>query len=271
MGGASRGDGAGDRPAAGGRAMGVPARIASLVMVALSAAWLLDGRLDIRYLDAGLFLHPVASRLMAGEGYDADVLLEIEQNYAYVLSDPVCRHQAQQDLALVRVALVELSFQGDDPDLAERRIASAEEAARQSIACSPSSPVPWTILAWLEHIRYADSPRLRTYLDRSFRNGPYNGWDLLRRMEIQLRLYPAVDATEKAQLRQALDWLIFKQLSESVGELYVGATPEQRAFLREVLSAAPEREQKRAAEFIRRAGEDIDLPLVEPLGSRPWQ
>ena len=94
---------------------------------------------------------------------------------------------------------------------------------------------------------------------------------MIRRMEILLALYPALSEKEQARLRQAVEWISSTGLGEFFADQYVTAKPTQRKALRDILADAPEREQKRAAEYIRRMGEDIDLPLVEPLGARPWK
>lgn len=254
-----------------GRGTAIVARAVGASVAAAAILWLANARLDARRLDAGLFLGPVANRLLNGESYGPELLLALNEELSPLLRDPACDYQARQDIAVVRVGLVEAAFQEDDADLADRRLTAAEEAARLSLACSPGSTISWTILAWVEHVRNEDTPLLRSYLDMSYRTGPYNGWGLVRRMELDLRLYPALNDNEKARLREALDWIILKQLTYVLGEQFLAGTPKQRDFLREVLSAAPEREQNRAAEFIRNNGQDIDLPLAEPLGSRPWK
>lgn len=246
------------------------ARLASLVIVVAAVVWL-NAAFGIRRLDSGIFLHPVAQRMMAGEPYDPAVISAMEADMAVLLTDPVCDYQALQDYAVVRAALAEVAFQGDDPDVADQRLKRAEEAARASLACSPTSATAWTILAWIEHLRNEDTPLLRTYLDKAYRSGPYEGWALIRRMEILLALAPALSDEEKARLRQAVDWIIAAQMSEFVGAQYLAAKPESRKVLRDILAEAPERAQKRAAEFIRNNGDDIDLPLVDPMGSRPWK
>ena len=90
-------------------------------------------------------------------------------------------------------------------------------------------------------------------------------------MEILLSLYPKLDAAELADLKQSVNWLAVKQWGEFVGEQYIAAKPEARIVIRDILAEAPERAQKRAADVIRNGGEDISLPAVEPLGSRPWK
>ena len=246
------------------------ARLAGLVMVVGAALWL-SVSTGVKRIDSGLFLRPVALHMMAGEPYDAALIEAMDADMSVVLSDPVCDYQALQDLAVVRAALAETAFQGDDADLADRRLTATEQAAKASLACSPGSPRAWTILAWIEHIRHEDTPLLRTYLRKSFQTGAYEGWPLIRRMEILLSLYPKLDPAELADLKQSVNWLAVKQWGEFVGELYLAAKPEARIVIRDVLAQAPERAQKRAADVIRNGGEDIDLPAVEPLGSRPWK
>ncbi|MFG1212120.1 hypothetical protein V5F72_05365 [Xanthobacter flavus] len=246
------------------------ARVAALLIVFGAGFWLFATR-DARRFDAGIFLRPVAERMKLGETYDPQVLTAMEADLSDILTDRVCDHQALQDFTVLRAALAETAFQDDDADVADRRLSAAEIAARATLACSPGSATAWTILAWIEHIRHGDTPLLRTYLHRSQHFGPYEGWVLIRRMEMLLSLYPALNSEEQKGLRQAVEWIVNGGMSEFIGEQYVNANPEQRRALRDILADAPERQQKRAAEFIRDNGEDIDLPFVEPLGSRPWK
>lgn len=255
---------------AAGAGVGAAARLPGLVMVLVAVIWL-SASTGVRRFDSGLFLRPVASRMMEGEVYDREIMAAIDADMSEVLSDPLCDYQALQDLAIVRAALAEVAFQDDNADFADKRLSAAEQAARASIACSPGSPRAWTILAWIEFLRHEDTPLLRVFLRKSFRSGAYEGWSLVRRMEILLALYPKLDAEELSDLKQSLDWLATFNLSDFIGELYIGAKPEGRSVIAEVLSNAPERTQKRAASAIRSGGEDIDLPAVEPLGSRPWK
>ena len=246
------------------------ARVFGFVLVGATVFWLFAST-GVKRFDSGLFLRPVAARMMSGQPYDPDIISAMEADMAVVLTDPVCDYQALQDLAVVRAAFAEVAFQGDDADLADRRLTAATEAARASLACSPGSARAWTILAWVEYIRHEDTPLLRTYLRKSHDSGPFEGWALVRRMEILLALYPALDAAELANLKQAINWMITLQMSEFIGEHFVTAKPEARRLLRDMLATAPERTQKKAAEVIRSGGDDIDLPLIEPLGSRPWK
>lgn len=260
----------GRRASSSGKAAKLAARLAGLAVAIVAVIWL-STSVGIRRLDSGLFLRPVATRMMFGEPYDPTVVAAIDADMSVVLSDRLCDYQALQDLAIVRSALVEIAFQADDADLADERLTAAEQAAKASVACSPGSPRAWTILAWIEHIRHDDTPDLRTYLRKSFRSGPYEGWSLVRRMEILLSLYPKLDESELADLKQSVNWLAVKDMAEYIGELYVATKPESRAALRDILAETPDRAQKRAAEVIRNGGEDISLPAVEPLGSRPWK
>ncbi|UDQ88149.1 hypothetical protein LJE71_17955 [Xanthobacter autotrophicus] len=253
-----------------GKAGKLTARLVGLVIAIGAVIWLWNS-VGILRLDSGLFLRPVASRMMAGEPFDPDIVVAMDADMSVVLSDRVCDYRALQDLAIVRSALAEIAFQGDDADLADKRLAAAEQAAKASIVCSPGSPRAWTVLAWIEHIRHEDTPLLRAFLRKSFRSGPYEGWAMVRRLEILLALYPKLDESEMADLKQSVNWLAIKGMAEYIGEQYVSAKLESRVALRNILADTPERAQKRAAEVIRNGGEDIDLPAVEPLGSRPWK
>lgn len=245
-------------------------RVASALIVVSAAVWL-GLTLGARRTDSLIFLRPVADRMMAGEVYDPSILAAMDEDLSGIVTDSLCDFQALQDLTVVRGALAETAFQANDPQVAYERLARVEEAARATLSCSPGSAVAWTVLAWVEHIRNEDTPRLRSYLGQSRKFGPLEGWPMVRRMELLLALYPGLDVEELADLRRSVMWISGSGLSEFIGEHYISGGENQRRALTEILSQTPEREQKMVAQFIRNNGDDISLPFVEPLGSRPWK
>lgn len=245
-------------------------RFLSAVIALLSVLWLVRA-VPVSNVDAGFDLRLVAASLLDGEAFPQDILERVEADGRPLMNSDLCPAQGLLDLAVVRIALVEAAFEANDAEVADRRLTEAAEASRKSLTCSPASSVPWTILAWIEFIRDDDTPKLHALLEMSYRTGPYNGWALLRRSDLLLHIYPALSDREQAQLRSQLNWLIASTMVQAVAARYVAAAPPQRAFLRGILADAGERDQKLAAEFIRKNGEDIDLPAVEPLGARPWR
>ncbi|QRG05909.1 hypothetical protein EZH22_23265 [Xanthobacter dioxanivorans] len=254
-----------------GRKFRLMGRLIALAIIASTVLWLVVvvPQSDV---EASFDLSTVAEHMLAGEGYPPELLAEIDASVAPVVEANICDFRGLRNLAIVRVARVETAIRtSDDPEAAERRLNEAADAATRSLVCNPASTVSWTILAWTEYIRNDDTPRLRALLDMSFRTGPYEAWALLRRVELLLHLFPSLDASAVAQLRSQLDWLLAQGGAEVLAEHYVNSGPAQQTFLRELLTTAAERDQKRVAEIIRSRGGDIVLPFVEPLGSRPWK
>lgn len=213
----------------------------------------------------------VAEHLMNGEPYSPDVLEGVDQRADPWVVAAHCDSRGFQNLAVVRIARVEQAVQADDPDAADRLLTAAETAARRSLACNPGASVSWIVLAWIEFLRNEDTPQLRRYLEMSDLTGPFEGWPMVRRTELLLRLLPGLDAPEKARLREQLKWLVGMGGLELVVEIYLKSGPEQQALLRDIFAATSSRDQKRVAEIVRNAGGDIVLPEVEPMGSRPWR
>lgn len=245
-------------------------RLLGLAFVASTALWLFAAAPDADVLVTS-DLGAIAEHMRDGETYPPELLAEIDAVAGPVVAARACDARGLQNLATIRVARVETAIKSDDPDGADRLLNETVDAAKRSLACNPGSAVSWTILAWAEFIRNDSTPQLRAYLDMSYKVGPYVAWALLRRTELFLHIFPTLDAVALTQLRAQFDWLLARDGAEILAEQYMGTGEAQQAFMRDLLSDTTERNQKRVAEFIRRRGGDIVLPLVEPMGARPWK
>ncbi|MFG1346777.1 hypothetical protein V5F59_17950 [Xanthobacter autotrophicus DSM 431] len=251
------------------RASGL-ARLATLSIVCMAAAWLYvvapkAGDSDVEILSY------VGQELMEGGGYSADTLRQVNEETAGVLHSGWCAARAIEDLTIVRTALVEAAFVENDADAAEKFLVQADEAAHMGLTCNPNSSALWAVLAWNEFIKNDDTPRLHALLDMSYRTGPYDGWALIRRVDMQLRFLPNISDVERARLVDQIDWLILSDLLPLVAARFVEGGEPQKALIKEILSRTDEQDQKKAATMIRQQGGDIELPFVEPLGARPWR
>lgn len=242
------------------------------IAVAIAALVWIFGTFNANRISAALFIRPVATHLLAGEGFPTDLLRRVE---AGATDDSVqygCDYIAWQDLAVIRISLVDAAFEADDAESAGNYLSGAQDAAERVLQCSPGSTLAWTLLAWIELIRHDDTPRLHSLLDMSYRTGPFESWSLVRRLEILLRLNTVLTEAEKAQLLSQVQWLLQFNLEAVVGEMYVNGGEAQRTMLREIFAKADQKGQRRIAQYIRGKGETpIDLPLVEPEGGRPWR
>jgi len=253
-----------------GRRFVLGARIAAFAIV-IGAAWWLTQVLPEVDIQASYDLSAVAEHMQGGETYPPELLAEIDTVAGPLVEAKKCDYRGLQDLAIIRVARVETAIQANDPEAADQRLTAAADAARRSLTCNPNATVSWTILAWIEFIRNDDTPRLRALLDMSFRTGPFEGWALLRRVELMLHIFPTLDQPGVIQLSSQLNWLLSLGAAEVLAEQYLATGPAQQAYLRDIMATASERDQKRVAELVRQRGSDIVLPLVEPQGSRPWK
>ncbi|MBP2151636.1 hypothetical protein [Xanthobacter flavus] len=243
-----------------------------MVVFALAAAsglWLVvvSPSLDIQ---ATYDLNLAAKQMLNGESFPPEILDGIAAKSAPVLEAQPCNFLGFQDLAIIRSAQLENAIVANDSNAADRLSSQASDAAKKSLVCNPMSVVSWTILAWVEFLQNDDTPRLRSLLDMSFRAGPFEGWSLLRRVELQLHILPTLDNSSIEQLKRQINWLIARGLVEVPAQLYLSAGPQQQAYLRNLLAESPEEVQKRAEQIVWNSGGNIALPLARQRGSRPW-
>lgn len=258
-----------DAAQAHGRDGGRLARILSLVIVAGALVWL-SAVVPKSTVLALYELRVLAQGVMDGERYEPQMMSDIDAAATPLLLDQPCNATGLQDLSVIKAALAIMAIDANDPDGADQRLTEAEASARRSAACNPYSGVSWTVLAWVEYIRNENTPRLASLLEMAYRTAPFEYWSLQLRINLLLYLYPKIDDEETRHLRRLLNWLLLNGYPEALGGYYVTSAAPQRGFIRDILAEAEERDQKIAAEVIRRRGEDIDLPLVPPQGSRPW-
>lgn len=220
---------------------------------------------------AGFSLTKVGRHLLAGESFATDLLSVVEKKASADASQFGCDASAWENLAIVRVSLVDAAFESNDAGSADRHLSGAKEAIERVLACSPGSTLAWTLLAWIEQVRNDDTPHLRELVQMSFRTGPFEGWPLVRRLEIMLRFTAPLSETEKKQIADQSRWLLQFSLWNVLADFYMVGSDAQKDMLYPIFAEADRRTQKLIAQYIRQGGASIDLPLVEPEGNRPWR
>lgn len=242
----------------------------SLTIAVCSLVWLYVV-FNATLVAADFSLTKVGRHLLAGESFATDLLRLVDQEASADASHFGCDASAWENLAIVRISLVDAAFEANDAESADRHLSGAKEASERVLACSPGSTVAWTMLAWIEQVRNDDTPLLRELVQMSFRTGPYEGWALVRRLEIMLRFAAPLSETEKKQIADQCRWLLQISLWNVLAEFYMAGDDAQKDMLHPIFAEADRRTQKLIAQYIRQGGTSIDLPLIEPEGSRPWR
>lgn len=247
----------------------VVARLLALAMAIATGAWLAT-RESVSTSLAVDDLRHVSQRLMENDKFDAITLARVSSEVSITLNEANCNPRALQDLSIVGLAQVQLGIEAGDADETARLLSSTEAFARASVRCNPNSSVSWGVLATVEFIRNDNTPSFRSLINMSFKTGPMEFGAFQLRVPLLLSLYPNIDQPEREQLMRQLSWLIDVDAPIPVAEYYLASNQAQQTFLREIIATKPERDQKIIADRIRNGGRDIDLPLVPPQGSRPW-
>lgn len=253
----------------GGIASGRVARILGFGFAAFAILWLMQvGPLatDVTSVNLGL----VAAQLQQGDAYSESILADFETTAATILSRRICTPADLENLSILGAARVDAAFVANDPDAAALAVQDDAVAASRSLWCNPYSSQSWTILAWLEFLKNGGSPRFFQLLDLGYVTGPYEGWSLLRRVDLLLRLFPNIGPLELERLRTQMRGMMQTRAYMALATYYVGGNPELKKFLVEVFSTGDERDQQMIGRAVRMQHGDIDLPLMEPRGQRPW-
>lgn len=158
------------------------------------------------------------------------------------------------------------------PESAElaARLDDLAHAAVTNLYCSPYQSLAWTILALGEFLANGHTPRLDRLIDFSYRTGPFEGWPLARRLDLLVSIAPDLTPGQQAMLKDQIAAVIESDLHVLLAMLYLQQDDAHQAILRSLFTDMSARDQNVLADFIRRAGSDIDLPYVSRRGARPW-
>lgn len=246
------------------------AQLASFVLVGLSVFWLM-GVAPIGFHPGDISFLSVTERIMGGYAFSSEALDQLDKSASIALTRDACVPTELKALSLIRLARVEAAIDAHNSDAALARMSELTNVVLLNIYCSPYQSTAWTILAVSEYLVNGPTPRLNALIDLSQRTGPFEGWALLRRLELLMRLWPNLTPEQMALAKEEVRLAIVSDLHEILVRLYLTASPEEKSFLRNILSEASQYDQILISRLVHQQDGDIDLPLGAQLGSRPWE
>lgn len=245
------------------------ARLLVAPLVVLSGVWvylLAPTTFDV----ARTQLIIVGDNLLRSQSFPKQDLEDLAAAAATVKTDALCHPFDTQNLLVVQVALAEIAFNEGDADAADKALRETVDLAHRTLYCNPYSSTAWTVLGWESFVRDDASPRMIALMDMSYRTGPFDGWSIVRRLGLMLPMVAQLDAAHQEVLRTQIAAFVQDGLLDVLVGYYVGGNAAQKAFLQAEFARLGQPEMKRIDELVRNAGADIDLPLAEARGSRPW-
>ncbi|MGA8615492.1 MAG: hypothetical protein WB760_28195 [Xanthobacteraceae bacterium] len=181
-----------------------------------------------------------------------------------------CRPEAVHSAAIVRLRLAEDALANAQRDVIDTRLGALEDAVRRSLACSPSDPFLWMILAWLDQTRQGFRPEQVAYLRLSYKLGPYEGWIADRRNRLALSIFERLPPDLADAVVHEFAGMVNSQFDEQAIAILTGpGWPIHDRLLAGLKDIALHRRQELAKELYA-AGYDVALPGIAPPAARPW-
>lgn len=253
----------------GGQPGALLGRAAGLFLVLMAVLWMVrvgPATMDFSRAD----LYAVGEAIRLGESFSPETIRIVADQSQHLVAGQPCMPWDAENLVLLRIAQVEAAFVVNNEDAADQALMSAETAAKQTIYCAPNSSLAWIALAWIDFVRNDHTPHFRALIQMSERVGPNEGWSVTHRVELMLRLLSKANEADLVSLRRQIEAIIDEEGFHFLAAIYLSGDSAQQKYLRTIFADARENGQKRLAGIIRVQGGDIDLPLVAPLGGRPW-
>jgi len=182
-----------------------------------------------------------------------------------------CRPEAMHSAAIIRLQFADEAITGAERDAIDTRLSALQDVIVKSLACSPSDPLLWMILTWLDQTRQGFRPQQLTYLRLSYRLGPYEGWIAGRRNRLALSMFWRLppDLAEAAVREFAA--MVNSQFYEDAIAILTGPGWALHQQLLAGLRDSDVRQREEFAKELYSAGYDVAVPgITPPPDRRPW-
>jgi len=215
-------------------------------------------------------LRALSARIIADERFRPGALEGIIHRAEPSAEPSVVPPEFAQAKALTSLRLAEETGRRGSSEEANRAVDVAFNNLKSALAAAPVNSFLWLLIYSVENARAGFDPQNVRYLDRSYADGPFEGWIALRRNRLSLAIFPVLSD----EIQQAV-------ISEFVGLVDSGFTDEAAENLTTVgwkqqgrlLPALEQADLARRQSFVRRLSRDgykVAVPGIE-LSDRPWR
>jgi hypothetical protein len=225
-------------------------RAAAIAVGLIGIVW---GALEIPTLRQEFTIKKIAGRILAGEVYRPEILLEQASLPESTLKPELCRPSTIRSLGVIRLRIAEIS---DNSALgpAPVRTNMALDAIRQSLACSPADPFFWLALYALEPSAPSD------YLAASYRLGPNEGWIALKRNPVAFANFDELPDNLRRIVVQEFVRIVEMDAISDAMKILVGPAWDQRELILSQMDQVPLRQREQFQAALTGAGYDVLVP-----------
>lgn len=230
--------------------------------VALGAAGVLWGLWWLPQFQKTAPVEEVASRVIQGQGFRLERLLELTPELDAIEQEARCRTTSLRSSAIIRVRIAEVTAAQPDGAEIDKRYAEARSAVRKALQCNPGDSYLWLILYWLEVTTNGLQPQHFELLRMSYRQGPNEGWIMEKRSQLALAAYRALPA-DLAELALAeFTKLLQPEYCSSAARIFAGPGWPIRDILLARIAGAPDAWKRMFAQILQSRGVEVEVPGV---------
>ena len=216
-------------------------------------------------------LDRIAAKIVDGEVYNTDVLMQLLPLIDDVERRNFCRPQSLRSAAIVRLRMVEELIVSGNRQKLDERLDQLQQTIRSALKCAPSDSFLWLVLFWVDGTRNGFNPQHFDYLRLSYKLGPYEGWIALKRIRFALVLFEQLPPDLADDALREFAGLLKSGFYDEVVDIFVGPGWPVRDKLLSSIKNVAEPQRAIFAKALYRLGYDVDVPGVDRPASRPWQ
>jgi hypothetical protein len=244
--------------------------LARLFAVGFGLSALIWGAATFPMFWAQLSIERTADAIVDGEVFKPHSLEPLLPAIDQIERSNYCWPEALHNTAVIRLQLAEEAITNADRDAIDLRLGILQDAIHRSLACSPSDPFLWMILAWLDQMRQGFRPEQLTYLRLSYHLGPYEGWIAERRSRLALSVFERLPPDLAEDVVREFDGMVQSYLYRDAISIITGPGWPIHDRLLASLRDVDVHQREELAKELYAAGYNVVVPGIAPIIPRPW-
>lgn len=166
------------------------------------------------------FVNP-ARGILSGESYSIE-RLNVLKRQLDVIPAKLLRSSALNDVAVIRLRLVEGELATGSHQIAAPSLANLEAAATAALAQSPRNSFLWLIEYWIRDLRGGATAGDLQFLRMSYLSGPNEAWIALRRNPIALSVFSSLPPEIANRVLSEFEGLVRSNFYQEASNIIAG-------------------------------------------------
>jgi hypothetical protein len=244
----------------------VVVRVLTIILGCIGVAW---GAAAFPIFKRSVGINDVSAHILAEYPYKAQQLADQLPVLDAVENAPFCDPRALRSDAIIRLRIAEISFADGDVAHLDVNLTAAREVIKKALSCGPTDAYLWLSLYWLDVLAEGAKPGDLELLRMSYRQGPNEGWVMVKRNHLALVIFPSLPPDlADAALTEFVE-LLQPEFVSSAADIFVGPGWPIRDKLLERIKDAPESQRYTFAQRLADRNVDVAVPgivLPKPVG-----